>query len=126
MLFRSRIYGIGIGTKEGAPIPLRSEQGKVSGYKKDRSGQIVITKLNEELLTQIAKETDGLYFLASPGEREVEWIYQHMQNLEKKEFKQRLVIERENHFQLFLTFSLILLFVSVLIGEVKKGAKSFV
>ncbi|OGW85507.1 MAG: hypothetical protein A3C35_06010 [Omnitrophica bacterium RIFCSPHIGHO2_02_FULL_46_11] len=118
-----RIYTVGIGTKEGAPIPLRSQEGKVSGYKKDRSGQVVITKLNEELMTKIAKDTGGLYFPASPSERESEWIYRHLQNLEKQEFKQRLVVEREDHFQLFLGFAIALLILEMLIGDAKKESK---
>ncbi len=118
-----RIYSVGIGTKEGAPIPLRSEQGKVSGYKKDRSGEVVITKLNEELLTQIAEQTGGLYSQATPSEREIEWIYKHAQNLEKKEFKQRLVVERENHFQFFLAVALLALFAEMVINDAKQGRK---
>ena len=114
------IYTIGFGTKEGAPIPLRSEQKKVGGYKKDRSGEIVITKLDELLLMRIAKETGGLYFPATPGEREVGWIYQHTQHLEKKEFQQRLVVERENHFQFFLILAILALFSEMLTNETKK------
>jgi Ca-activated chloride channel family protein len=87
---------------------------------------VVITKLNEDLLRQIAEETGGLYFQATPSERETEWIYQHMQNLEKKEFKQKLVAERENHFQLFLVIALILLILEWLVGETKKGEKAYV
>lgn len=115
-----RIYTIGLGTKEGAPIPLRSEQGKVSGYKKDRAGEIVITKPNEDLLTRIANETGGLYFASTPGGQEVAWIYRHIQNLEKNEFKQKLVVERENHFQLFLALGLALLFIETLLSDAKR------
>ena len=118
-----KVHTVGIGSKEGAPIPLRSQEGKVSGYKKDRSGQVVITKLNEELMTKIAKDTGGLYFPASPSERESEWIYRHLQNLEKQEFKQRLVVEREDHFQLFLGFAIALLILEMLIGDAKKESK---
>jgi Ca-activated chloride channel family protein len=121
-----RIYTIGFGTKEGAPIPLRSEEGnKVSGFKKDRNGEVVISKLNEDLLRQIAVETGGLYFPSTPSEREAEWIYQHMQNLEKKEFKQKLAVERENHFQLFLVFALFLFVLEWLVGETKKRDKAY-
>lgn len=122
-----RIYTVGIGTKEGSPIPLRSSQeGKVSGYKKDRAGEVVITKLNDEILTRIAKDTGGLYFPATPSGRELDYISQHMQNLEKQEFKQRIVIERENHFQLFLLPAFIFLIVEMLIHEVKKEKKLYV
>ncbi len=121
-----RIYTIGTGTKEGAPIPLRSAEGKVSGYKKDRSGEIVITKLNDELLTKIAKQTGGLYFPSSPGGREIDYIYRHMQNLEKQDFKQQIIVERENHFQIFLIFALICLIFEMLISELKKENKIYV
>ena len=115
-----RIYAIGVGTRDGAPIPLRSEDGKVAGYKKDRMGQIVITKLNESLLQKIAEETGGLYLPATGGGQEIGWIRDHMENLEKKEFKQRLVVEREDHFQTFLGGAIFLLFFEMLLGEVKR------
>ena len=118
-----RIYTIAIGTEEGAPIPLRSEAGKVSGYKKDRNGTVVITKLNPNLLKRTAKETGGLYLSASGG-RETEWIYQHMQNLEKKEFKSQFIEEREDHFQFFLFLAIPLLTIESLVGESKKAEES--
>ncbi len=121
-----RIYTIGTGTKEGAPIPLRSGEGKVGGYKKDRAGEIVITKLNEELLTKIVKQTGGLYFPATPSGREIDYIYQHMQNLEKQEFKQQVVVERENHFQIFLIFAITFLSLEMLISEIKREKKVYV
>lgn len=115
-----RIYTIGIGTKDGAPIPLRGEKGVVSGYKKDRGGEVVITKLNEEILKQIGEETAGRYAPATPSEREVEWIYQDMQNIEKKEFKQKVIVEREDQFQMFIALALLLLILETLLGETKK------
>jgi len=116
-----RIYTIGFGTPEGAPIPLRSEEGKSSGFKKDRSGEIVITKLNISLLQKIAEETGGLYLPSTPAEREIDWIYEHMQDLDKAEFKQRMITERDDQFQLFLGIALALLILEMLIGEVKGG-----
>ena len=121
-----KIYAVGIGTKEGAPIPLRGESGKISGYKKDRGGEVVITKLNEDLLTKIANETGGLYVAATPGEKEVDWIYKHIQNLEKNELKQRIVAERENHFQFFLGTALILLILEMLMNETNKEKAQYV
>lgn len=121
-----RIYTIGTGTKEGAPIPLRSAEGKISGYKKDKAGEIVITKLNEDLLSRIAKETGGLYFPATPGSREIDYVYQHVQNLEKQDFKQQIIVERENHFQIFLVFTIVFLTLEMLIDEIKKERKVYV
>ena len=57
----------------------------------------------------------------APAEKEVDWVYRHMGDLDKKEFRQRLVVEREDHFQLFLAIAIVLLILEMLIGEVKSG-----
>ena len=116
-----RIYTIGTGTKEGEPIPLQSEDGKASGYKRNKQGEVVITKLNEEFLKTLAKETGGLYFQASPSENEVELIYEHLQSLGKKELKERVIIEREDHFQSFLIIGLLLLLFETLLRDGKQN-----
>ncbi|PIQ87259.1 MAG: hypothetical protein COV74_01690 [Candidatus Omnitrophica bacterium CG11_big_fil_rev_8_21_14_0_20_45_26] len=115
-----KIYTVGIGSPDGEPIPLKSKEGKSMGYKKDREGQVVITRLDESFLKQLAQETEGLYFRASAAERETELIYQHMQSLGKQEFKEQLVIEREDHFQLFVAMGLTLCMFSTLLSDRRK------
>jgi len=122
----ARIYAIGVGTSEGQPIPLRSESGHVSGYKKDRNGQVVITKLNEPLLRRLGDETGGLFFPVTTGGREVAWIYKHMQNIEKQEFKQKIVTEREDHYQLFLGIAILLFIFELCINEVRKNVRTVI
>lgn len=101
-----RIYTIGVGTAEGEPIPLRSgTDGRPTGYKKDRSGQVVITRLNADVLNEIAKETGGLYLPATPGEKEIDIVLKHLESLGERRLKERLISEREDHFQLFLFFA---------------------
>ncbi|MBI4971441.1 MAG: VWA domain-containing protein [Candidatus Omnitrophica bacterium] len=116
-----RIYCIGFGTKQGAPIPLTSGRGgQVSGFKKDRLGKVVISKLDDELLEKIARETGGLYFPSTPSEKEMDLIYTHIQGLGKKTFKAQDVIEKEEHYQIFLFPALILLMLELLISDRKK------
>lgn len=115
-----RIYAVGMGTKDGEPIPLKAGKGKVVGYKKDKSGQVVITKLNDQLLTQVAAQTGGLYFTATVGEREIDLIYKDMQTLGKKDLKEKLMTEREEHYQLFLLIGLLLLLVHGWMRETRK------
>lgn len=114
---KTRFYSIGLGSPEGEPIPLRSSDGKISGYKKDPTGQMVVTKLNVELLESLAKETGGLYFQSTPSEAEVDLIYAHLQSLGKKELKERIAVEREDHYQTFLLIALLILLVETLIGD---------
>jgi len=119
-----RIYAVGVGTKEGEPIPLRAGKGKVVGYKKDNAGQVVVTKLNEQVLTEVASHTGGLYFPSTAAEQEIDLIYKDMQTLGKKEFKEKLMTEREEHYQLFLLIGLMLVVFSALIGETRKPSET--
>lgn len=112
-----RIYALGVGLKEGAPIPLKTEQGKVVAYKKDRAGNIIISRLDETTLIKIASETGGRYFPVSPGEREVDLIYQDMQGLGKRELKTQLITEREEQYQIFVFLAILLLVWEALMGE---------
>ena len=112
-----RIYALGVGTKEGEPIPLKADRGKVVGYKKDRSGQVVISKLDEGLLTQLAVETGGLYFPVTAAEQEIDLVYRDMQKLGKKEFKKQIATEREDHYQVFLFAAVALLFLELFLTD---------
>ncbi len=110
-----RIYTVGTGSVEGAPIPLKDDRGKQTAVKKDRLGQIVITKLNKEILSKIAAETGGLYLPASPREKEVALILKHLQTLGEKKLEDRLVTEREDHYQIFVFLALLCLISEMLV-----------
>lgn len=119
-----RIYTIGTGTEEGEPIPLKDESGRKSGYKKDRAGQVVITKLNKANLEKIAQETGAVYLPSTPGEREVDIVLKHIQSLGQRTFKERMIAEKEDHFQLFLSFGLLFLLLEMFVRRtrsIKKG-----
>ena len=55
-----KIFTFGVGTENGAPIPLK-QNGVVESYKKDFDGEVVITKRNAEVLQTIADATNGKY-----------------------------------------------------------------
>ena len=55
-----KIFTFGVGTEKGAPIPLK-RNGIVESYKKDFNGEVVITKLNKDVLETIAQTTGGVY-----------------------------------------------------------------
>lgn len=118
-----RIYTIGTGTPDGEPIPLKSDRGEKMGFKKDRSGQIVITKLNAETLQKIAEETGGVYLPSTPAEQEVDLILKHMETLGQKQFKERLVTAKEDHYQIFLFFAFLFLVFETLMRRTSKKTK---
>jgi Ca-activated chloride channel family protein len=59
------IYTVGFGSNSGDVIPEYDEQGQVIGVKVDRSGQTVVSALNEEALRSIASITGGQYYPAT-------------------------------------------------------------
>lgn len=110
-----RIYTIGLGTAEGEPIPLKNEQGVRQGFKKDRNGQMVITKLDEPLLQKIANDTGGLYLPATPGEKEVSLIAKHLAAWGEQKFSEKMIVEKEDQYQVFVLLAFLLLISEMLI-----------
>jgi Ca-activated chloride channel homolog len=55
------IYTVGIGNPTGEPIPLRDDNGQITGYQRDKEGKIVLSKLDVDTLTKIATRTGGRY-----------------------------------------------------------------
>ena len=90
-----RVYTIGVGSAAGRPIPVDAEDG--TALKKDQEGQIVISRLNVEELTAIAREGDGKFFRATPGEAELDDIYADIKGLkgEEKERKYRILYDEK-------------------------------
>ncbi|MFA4991002.1 MAG: VWA domain-containing protein [Candidatus Omnitrophota bacterium] len=114
------IYAIGIGTSKGEPIPVIDGAGKVTGYKKDKNGDIVMTRLDETALQKIALLTDGKYYHATAGEFELDRIYDEISGMEKKELSNRLFAQFEDRFQYFLGIAFILLCAEFAIGDRRK------
>ncbi|MDP8230325.1 MAG: VWA domain-containing protein [Candidatus Gorgyraea atricola] len=115
------IYTIGIGTRKGEPIPLIDESGNVTGYKKDKDGEVVMTKLDDSTLQKIALITGGKYYHATPREFELDKIYDEISKMEKKELSSRLFMQYEDRFQYFLAIALILLCIEFVIGDRKRA-----
>jgi Ca-activated chloride channel family protein len=115
-----RIYPIGVGSPDGVPIPIRGQQGGLLEYKKDRRGEMVMSKLDEITLQNIALETDGKYFRATMGEMELDRILEDLSKLERRELKSREYALREDRYQLFVLAAVLLLTSEVLLGDRKR------
>ena len=108
-----RIYTLGVGTPAGAPIPL-----KEGGFMKDRNGNMVLTKLNSNILEDIANTTHGKAFNSVSGDKDLELIYKNInRELDEKELKSGKQKRYVNRFQLILFLALILLMIESLLGE---------
>ena len=114
------IYTVGIGSPSGVPIPLHSESGRVIGFKKDRNGQVVTSKLDEVTLQKIALQTGGKYYRATGSESELNKIYDEISKMEKKELASMKFSQYEDRFQIFVFMAIFLLVLEILLPERKR------
>jgi Ca-activated chloride channel family protein len=112
-----RVYCVGMGTPEGGPIPVLDKNGSRVDYKHDQSGNIVLTKLDESALQQIAASTGGSYHRATSGGNEIDDIFKELGSLQKVEFGSKQVTGYESRYQYPLVFALILLIAEFMISE---------
>ena len=103
-----KIYTIGVGTPEGGPIPLKRGNTLI-GYKKDREGEVVITRLNDNTLQQIANDGDGKYMFGNNTVKTVEFIDELLLKADKKEFETKQFSDFKDQFQWFIGIGLFLL-----------------
>ena len=112
-------YAIGLGSPTGVPIPVYNESGVQVGYKKDRRGNVVLTKLDEATLQEIARVGNGKYYRASNTEDELELIYNDLAQLEESEFGATRITDYEDRFYYLLIPAILLLFIEFVISNNK-------
>ncbi|MDQ7822918.1 MAG: VWA domain-containing protein [Candidatus Eremiobacteraeota bacterium] len=119
-----RIYTIGVGTPEGTEIPLKNAENAKIAPKTDVKGKIVISKLDEKSLKELAQSTGGMYLRASYDERSMMAIANTILGMEKKEFGTLLQKQYIERFQYPLFMALVLLVIEALISETKGGKRA--
>ncbi|MBP5241509.1 MAG: VWA domain-containing protein [Bacteroidales bacterium] len=107
---------IGMGTPNGVPIPQYS-RGTRLGYKKDREGNPVTTRLNEQMLQEIAHAGNGIYVPANNISSGLDDIMDRIGKLEKQNYGEQMFAEYESKFQYPLIFAILLLVAELLIFE---------
>ena len=113
-----KIYTIGMGSPEGAPIPIYNNGARV-GFKQDNNGQAVVTKLDAAALQEIAEAGKGKFVRASNSDDGLDIILKEINALDKKEFQAKMFTDYENQFQYFLGASIFLFLLEFMLGEKK-------
>lgn len=115
-----RIFCIGIGTREGELIPLSDGTGKTT-FLKDLQGNVVKTRLNEELLQKIALSAGGTYVRASGAEFGLDFIYEErLSKMERRDLESQMNKAYSERFQLPLALALIILVCELFITDKKR------
>jgi len=109
-----RIFTVGIGSREGVPIPLKDTNGKIRGYKTDREGKRVLTRLHSEVLEHISLKSGGGYFTGPDG---IKNVTDQIEEMEKSDIGSRHMTLYEERFQYFVALALLFLIAEMLIPE---------
>ncbi|MGA1871616.1 MAG: VWA domain-containing protein [bacterium] len=113
-----KIYPIGIGAEEGVPIPLPDG----SGFKKDRDGNLILTKLDEPSLQKLAIATDGSYVRSVTGDMDLERIYlEDIRKLKQRKLGSERKKVWEERFQWFIFIALLFLVLEAIMPEKKSS-----
>ena len=114
-----KVYTIGVGSAEGQPIPMDG------GLLKDKEGNIVVTRLDEETLRDVAKAGGGAYIHAGGEEFGLNPIIQDIRRMEDEEFGSVVFEEYDEQYMYFFGIALLLLVIEMIIGERKPRRKLF-
>lgn len=113
-----KIFTIGVGTVNGAPIPIK-RNGILQFYKRDENNEQVITKLGEETLQEIAANANGQYIDGSNTKEVVDEVTAILNGMDKKEFESKQFTDFKDQFQWFLGGALLFLVLDLLLLERK-------
>ncbi len=103
------VHAIGIGSLEGVPIP-NVQNGKVIGYKTDKNGQTIVSKLDESTLQSIAGKSGGIYLRAQSAQLGLDYLWQQLAKMEKTDMQVSLYDDYQSYYAVFLAVALFFMF----------------
>lgn len=115
-----KIYTIGIGTKDGELIQVKGNDGNLE-FLKDADGNFIKSRLNEDVLQQIALKTGGVYVKNSGAEFGLDYIYEReISKMEKREFAAEKEKKYYDRFQFPLGLAFLVLWAETCLGTRRK------
>ena len=109
------IHTLGVGTSAGGPIPIYDDDGNRTEFKKNRSGQVVTSTLNESTLDEIARITGGIYIRVENQVNAIAPLLREIDQMEKRELKSHVFSQYEDRYQVFLVIGLMLFLAEFLV-----------
>lgn len=108
------IFPVGVGTPDGGYIP--TPYSGRGGFKVDENGEYVRTRLNQQMLQDLAAAGKGLAYNIAEGDQIIPELRARIDQVEKREFEQRSFNEYESYFQYFIGIGLIFLLMEFIIS----------
>lgn len=114
------IYTLGIGSEKGGSIP-NYVNGIKKGYKRDKNGQMVISKLDTRTLQEVAEIANGKFIRIRGAKSELGEVLDELSNIEKRDFEDRVFTDYADQFQYFIALALLFLGIEFFLSERKSG-----
>ena len=114
------IHTVGVGTASGSLIPVIDKQG-IRDYKRDGSGKLITSVINEAILNDIANAGNGTYVKFDNKPANFRGIMTAIDSMEKRTLKSHIYSEYEDRYQSFAILSMGLMVVGMLIPTRSKG-----
>jgi Ca-activated chloride channel family protein len=119
------VHTIGMGLPQGGPIPVYNANGQ-KDFRRDQNGNVVVTKLDENLLQQIAVAGNGKYVRANNTEVGINTIFDEIKSMQKTELESRVYSDYNDQYSYFLMVALALVIIEFMVLERKnKLLKNF-
>lgn len=99
------IFTYGVGTEQGAPVPILDDEGHITGYEKNEQGNAVISHLNPGILQSLARETDGIYISPTQNDDDLKQLARYVHMYEKEAFEDKELTTEEERYPYFLVIS---------------------
>lgn len=110
------VHAIGMGTAKGGPIPIRRGN-SIQGYRKDRQGNTVVSRLDEGMLQRIAEAGGGIYVRANERSTGIDVVLEELRGMDRAETGSFKFTGHKDRFQYPLAAGLLLVFLGMLLGE---------
>ncbi len=120
-----RIYTMAYGTEKGGAIPVHDRAGNMLGYKKDSSGQTVLTQVHGGFLKSIAEAGQGQFYFANFEGNHLRKFVSDVGELEKSQFQSSMMTQYEEKFTVPLLAGVLLLMLSLLMSDRKTTTEAW-
>ena len=111
-------HAVGVGTVKGSLIPINN--GSSNNYKRNKNGTLITSKLNENILIELASAGGGIYSRFNNRDSKYKEIMSAIDNMEKRSIETHIYSEYEDRYQFFATISFLLLMAGLIMPTRKK------
>ena len=101
------IFTFGVGSEHGAPIPIIDQNGKQTGFEKDDQGNVIMSKLNEGILSNLSKKTGGKYIHATTSDHDVQELINSVDLFEKDKLEDKTIGRLQEKYYYFMAVSFV-------------------